>query len=152
MSRERLITKPDVYPGMIYFFFWNGQLQCEAACYLLRSYTGSGRKAKDNNLFWMMSRWNAEHTQLFVLVWLSDWFTLSCLRTRSMKNFQQFSLVSISPEPRTSDLTLPMTFSTSSSGNRSGISPWINEISHVTTGKTTEIVGSTHCDWFLLES
>lgn len=49
--------------------------------------------------------------------------TLSCLRTRSMKNFQQFSLVSIRPWPRTSFLKEPMMFSTSSSGKRSGISP-----------------------------
>ncbi len=49
--------------------------------------------------------------------------TLSCLRTRSMKNFQQFSLVSIRPWPRTSFLKELMMFSTSSSGKRSGISP-----------------------------
>lgn len=40
-----------------------------------------------------------------------------------MKNFQQLSRVSSWPEPFTSLRTPAMMFSTSSSGNRSGISP-----------------------------
>lgn len=49
--------------------------------------------------------------------------TLSCLRTLSIKNDQQFSLVSCMPAPFTS-LRIPlMTFSSSSSANNSGISP-----------------------------
>ena len=39
-------------------------------------------------------------------------FTLSCLLTLSMKNFQQFSLVSCSPAPFTSLRTIVTTFST----------------------------------------
>lgn len=49
--------------------------------------------------------------------------TFSCLLTLSMKNFQQFSLVSCIPAPLTSFLTIVTTFSTSSSLKRSGISP-----------------------------
>ena len=49
--------------------------------------------------------------------------TLSWRRTRSMKKDQQFSLVSCSPDPFTSFLTPLMTVSSSSSWNRSGISP-----------------------------
>lgn len=66
----------------------------------------------------------------------SQRFTLSCLRTRSMKNLQQFSLISINPDARTSGLTLPMMFSTSSSGNRSGISPWMSKTSNVNQTET----------------
>ena len=52
--------------------------------------------------------------------------TLSCLRTLSMKNDQQFSLVSCIPAPLTS-LRIPLTtFWTSSSANNSGISPEAN--------------------------
>ena len=39
-------------------------------------------------------------------------FTLSCLLTLSMKNFQQFSLVSCSPAPFTSLRTIVTMFST----------------------------------------
>ena len=49
--------------------------------------------------------------------------TLSCFLTLSMKNFQQFSLVSCSPAPLTSFLTILTIFSHSSSLKRSGISP-----------------------------
>lgn len=69
-----------------------------------------------------------EERQTLLSSWaVSQRLTLSCLRTRSMKNFQQFSLISVNPDARTSDLTLPMMFSTSSSGNRSGISPWMSK-------------------------
>ena len=49
--------------------------------------------------------------------------TFNCRRTRSMKNFQQFSLVSWIPAPFTSFLSKVTIFSTSSSENKSGISP-----------------------------
>ena len=49
--------------------------------------------------------------------------TFKFRRTRSMKNIQQFSLVSWSPAPFTSFLTPEIIFSTSSSANRPGISP-----------------------------
>lgn len=49
--------------------------------------------------------------------------TLSWRRTRSMKKDQQFSRVSIIPAPLTSFLIPFITFSNSSSANRSGISP-----------------------------
>ena len=47
--------------------------------------------------------------------WAADPRTFSCRRTRSMKNFQQFSLLSTRPWLLTSFLTLLMMFSTSSS-------------------------------------
>ena len=43
---------------------------------------------------------------------MMPFLTLSCLLTRSMKNFQQFSLVSCSPAPLTSFLTIVTMFST----------------------------------------
>ena len=49
--------------------------------------------------------------------------TFSWRRTRSMKNDQQFSRVSMIPAPFTSFLTPLITFSSSSSANSSGISP-----------------------------
>ena len=49
--------------------------------------------------------------------------TFNCFLTLSMKNFQQFSLVSGIPAPLTSFLTWPTILSISSSVNRSGISP-----------------------------
>ena len=49
--------------------------------------------------------------------------TYSCLRTRSIKNDQQFSLVSCMPALFTSFLTPLMMLSYSSPANRSGISP-----------------------------
>lgn len=140
------------------FIFWNGKLECEAAfyCYIKRGWGWRSTMREINGklapkkepltttFFCMISsqtQTNKEHKQHFV--WhLCDCFTLSCLRTRSMKNFQQFSLVSISPEPRTSGLTLPMMFSNSSSGNRSGISPWMNERTLINAGTSTKIVAN----------
>lgn len=49
--------------------------------------------------------------------------TVSCCRTRSVKNLQQFSLLSSSPEARTSALSPTTMPSTSSSLKRSWISP-----------------------------
>lgn len=53
-------------------------------------------------------------------------FTFKFRRTRSMKNIQQFSLVSWSPAPFTSFLMPEMIFSTSSSAKSPGISPEAN--------------------------
>ena len=52
--------------------------------------------------------------------------TFKFRRTRSMKNIQQFSLVSWSPAPFTSFLMPEMIFSTSSSAKSPGISPEAN--------------------------
>ena len=49
--------------------------------------------------------------------------TFRFLRILSIKNIQQFSLVSCNPAPLTSFLTPDMMFSTSSSGKSPGISP-----------------------------
>lgn len=49
--------------------------------------------------------------------------TFSCSRTRAKKNFQQFSLESTMPRPWTSLRIPEIILSTSSSLNRSGISP-----------------------------
>lgn len=49
--------------------------------------------------------------------------TVSCCRTRSVKNLQQFSLLSSGPEARTSALSADTMPSASSSLKRSGISP-----------------------------
>ena len=54
--------------------------------------------------------------------------TFNCFLTLSIKNFQQFSLVSCNPAPLTSFLTIVTIFSTSSSPNRSGISPEANKL------------------------
>ena len=47
--------------------------------------------------------------------------------TRSMKNFQQLSLLSTKPSPLTADLTLLTICSTSSAGKRSEISPELSK-------------------------
>uniref|UniRef100_A0A1B0BD91 Uncharacterized protein n=1 Tax=Glossina palpalis gambiensis TaxID=67801 RepID=A0A1B0BD91_9MUSC len=60
----------------------------------------------------------------------------NCLRTRSIKNFQQFSRESTRPAPLTSLRTPAMIFSISSSGNRSGISP-VDSISLIRTRKSS---------------
>lgn len=58
--------------------------------------------------------------------------TLSCSCTLDRKNFQQFSLESTMPRPRTSLRTPEIMLSTSSSLNRSGISPAPKGVSRVT--------------------
>lgn len=59
------------YEDLLYFGMVNYSVRRHAIA-ILRSYTGSGRKAKDNNLFWMMS---SEMQNTHSLLYLSDYLT-----------------------------------------------------------------------------
>lgn len=65
----------------------------------------------------------AEHSLTKILL-----LTFSWSRTRSKKKLQQFSLLSIRPSPRTSDLSPAIMSSMSSSLNRSGTSPTFKKV------------------------